>query len=190
MATAFPRLTHGYGSGHHAPFNDRDTAQCAVTAGGRLGHTQGAGPRICGALIDYANSTSLAGAGCVRVTATGTGTPLGHSAANCAPVAPLQVCNRVGIGADPQETRGELEQVAIALPMAFLCTFTGLLAALLIWVGLYTLATEFHIPLLSPLAPYLEALSPIGEGLFVLLAVIISLLIYRLLKSRAGNGPA
>ena len=74
--------------------------------------------------------------------------------------------------------------------MAFLSTFTGLIVALLIWVGLYTLATEFQIPLLSPLAPYLEALSPVGEGLFVILAVIISLLIYRLLKSPAGNGPS
>ena len=74
--------------------------------------------------------------------------------------------------------------------MAFLSTFFGLIAALLMWVGLYTLATEFQIPLVNALAPFLEALSPVGEGLFVILAVIFSLLIYRRLKSRAATGSA
>jgi len=71
--------------------------------------------------------------------------------------------------------------------MAFLSTFSGFIAALLIWVGLYTLATEVHVPLLNALAPYLEALSPVGEGMFMILGVVISLLIYRLLKSRTGT---
>jgi hypothetical protein len=71
--------------------------------------------------------------------------------------------------------------------MAFLSTFAGLVAALLIWVSLYTLATELHVPLLNALAPYLEALSPVGEGLLVILAVTVSLLIYHLLKSWEGD---
>ena len=74
--------------------------------------------------------------------------------------------------------------------MAFLSTFTGFIAALLIWVGLYTLATEIHSPRLNALAPYLEALSPIGECLFIILAVIFSFLIYRGLKLRPGDGPS
>ena len=68
--------------------------------------------------------------------------------------------------------------------MAFLSTFAGLSAVLLIWIGQYTLATEVHIPLLSALAPYLDALTLAGEGLFVILAVNFSLLIYRLLRRR------
>ena len=52
------------------------------------------------------------------------------------------------------------------------------------------MGSEVHIPLLNAHAPYLEALNPFGEGFFVVLAAIISLLIYRLLKSRAGKGPS
>jgi membrane protein implicated in regulation of membrane protease activity len=74
--------------------------------------------------------------------------------------------------------------------MAFLCTFAGLLAALIIWVGLYTLASESRTPLLIALAPYLEAFNPVGQGLFAILAVTIALLIYRLLKPKAGNEPS
>ncbi len=73
------------------------------------------------------------------------------------------------------------------MPMAFLSTFAGLLAALLIWVGLYTLVTEVKVPALNSLAPYLEALSPVGEGLFLVLALIIAVAVYRWLKSRAGT---
>jgi hypothetical protein len=73
--------------------------------------------------------------------------------------------------------------------MAFLCTFAGLLAALTIWTGLYVLASESPSPSLSALAPYLEALSPVGQGLFVTLAVTISLLLYRWLKPEAGKEP-
>ena len=74
--------------------------------------------------------------------------------------------------------------------MAFLCTFAGLLVALIIWVGLYTLASESHTPLLSALAPYLEAFSPVGQGLFAILAVTIALLIHRWLKPKVGNKPS
>ena len=71
--------------------------------------------------------------------------------------------------------------------MAFVSTFFGLIAALLIWVSLYTLATELQV---DALAPYLEALSPVGEGLFAILAVISSWLIYRLLKRRVDHGSS
>jgi membrane protein implicated in regulation of membrane protease activity len=74
--------------------------------------------------------------------------------------------------------------------MAFLCTFAGLLAALIVWVGLYTLTSESHTPLLSALAPYLEAFSPVGQGMFAILAVTIALLIYRWLKPKVGNEPS
>jgi hypothetical protein len=73
--------------------------------------------------------------------------------------------------------------------MAFLCTFAGRLAALTIWTGLYAVASESRIPLLRALAPYLEALSPFGEALFVILAVTISLLLYRWLKPKLGKEP-
>ena len=41
MATAFPRLRHGHGSGHHAAINDRNAAQRQVTADGPLTEVHG-----------------------------------------------------------------------------------------------------------------------------------------------------
>jgi hypothetical protein len=74
--------------------------------------------------------------------------------------------------------------------MAFLCTFSGLTVALIVWVGLYTLASSSAEPTLNALAPYLEALSITGQLLFVVLAGLFSLLTYRLLRPRRGDGPS
>ena len=74
--------------------------------------------------------------------------------------------------------------------MAFLCTFSGLTIALIIWVGLYTLASSSDIPLLVAVAPYLEALSITGQCLFLILAVLFSWLTYRLLRPKRGNGTS
>ena len=74
--------------------------------------------------------------------------------------------------------------------MAFLCTFSGLTIALIVWVALYTLASNSHNPLLVALAPYLEAFSITGQCLFVILAVVISWLTYRLLRSKRSNGTS
>ena len=74
--------------------------------------------------------------------------------------------------------------------MAFLCTFSGLTIALIVWVALYTLASSSDNPLLIALAPYLEAFSITGQCLFVILAVIISWLTYRLLRPKRGNGTS
>jgi hypothetical protein len=71
--------------------------------------------------------------------------------------------------------------------MAFVSTFAGLLAALVIWVGAYALASEADSPALNALATYLEALNPIGEALFLVLAVLIAIAVYRWLRSRAGS---
>ena len=71
--------------------------------------------------------------------------------------------------------------------MAFLCTFTGLTVSLIIWVALYTVASNSQNPLLISLAPYLEALSASGQCLFVVLAMIISLLTYRVLRPKAND---
>jgi hypothetical protein len=70
--------------------------------------------------------------------------------------------------------------------MAFLCTFSGLLAALAFWAGLYTLASESHIPALAAIAPYLEALSLSGQIFFIVLAVVLSWLFYVVLSRRGG----
>jgi len=70
--------------------------------------------------------------------------------------------------------------------VAFLCTFAGLLSALAIWAGLYTLASESGIPMLAAMAPYLEALSPSGQIFFVVLAAVLSGLIYIVLRRRGS----
>jgi hypothetical protein len=72
--------------------------------------------------------------------------------------------------------------------MAFLCTFSGLTIALIVWVSLYALASDSRNPLLVALAPYLEALSITGQCLFVILAVVFSWLTYRLLRPKRSNG--
>jgi hypothetical protein len=74
--------------------------------------------------------------------------------------------------------------------MAFLCTFSGLTIALLVWVGLYTLTSTSADPKPNSLAPYFEALSITGQLLFILLAALFSLLIYRLLRPRGGSGSS
>jgi hypothetical protein len=75
--------------------------------------------------------------------------------------------------------------------MAFLCTFSGLTIALIVWVALYTLASNSYNPLLVAVAPYLEAFSITGQCLFVTLAVVISWLTYRLLRPKRGaNGTS
>jgi len=68
--------------------------------------------------------------------------------------------------------------------MAFLCTFSGLTIALIVWVGLYTLASNSDNPSLVALGPYLEAFSITGQCLFAILAVGLSWLMYRLLGRR------
>ena len=74
--------------------------------------------------------------------------------------------------------------------MAFLCTFSGLMIALIVWVGLYTLAANSDNRVLAALAPYLEAFSITGQCLFVILAVVISWLTYRLLRQTRSNGTS
>jgi hypothetical protein len=74
--------------------------------------------------------------------------------------------------------------------VAFLCTFSGFTLALIVWVGLYTLASDSDIPQLVALAPYLEALSITGQCMFVILAVGFAWLTYRLLRRKQGNGTS
>ena len=58
--------------------------------------------------------------------------------------------------------------------MAFLCPFSGLTIGLMVWVALYTLASDSDNPLLGALAPYLEALGITGQCFFVILAVVFA----------------
>jgi hypothetical protein len=74
--------------------------------------------------------------------------------------------------------------------MAFLSTFAGLTLSLVLWVALYTLASNSQSPLLVAAAPYLEALSITGQCLFVVFAGIFSLLTYRLLRPKSGEGAS
>jgi len=72
--------------------------------------------------------------------------------------------------------------------MAFLCVFSGLTIALMVWVGLYTLVSNADAPVLLALAPYLEAFSITGQCLFVILAATMSWLTYRLLRRKRRDG--
>ena len=68
--------------------------------------------------------------------------------------------------------------------MAFVSTFTGLILALVVWVGLYTLAADSDNPLLAALAPHLETFSVGGWALFVILAVVFALLTHRVVRPK------
>ena len=61
-----------------------------------------------------------------------------------------------------------------------------MLAALAIWAGLYLLASESDIPMLAALAPFLEALSLSGQVFFLVLAALLSWLIYTVLRRRGS----
>ena len=74
--------------------------------------------------------------------------------------------------------------------MAFLSTFTGMTVALTLWAALYGITSSSKNPLLRALAPHLEALSLSGQCLFVVLSVVLSLLTYRLLRPKAGEGAS
>jgi hypothetical protein len=68
--------------------------------------------------------------------------------------------------------------------MAFLSTFVGMMAALLIWVGVYNFLIDADAASLNALAVHFEAMSVGGIGLFVFLGVAFSLLTYRVLKRK------
>jgi hypothetical protein len=72
--------------------------------------------------------------------------------------------------------------------LAFLGTLSGLIASLILWVALYAFVSESDSDALNALAPYLEATSPVGQGLFVVVAAVIALLAYRWLKARTAAG--
>ena len=58
--------------------------------------------------------------------------------------------------------------------MAFLCTFSGLSGALVIWFVLYNFASVSQNPSFLALAPYLEATSVSGWCFFLILTATIS----------------
>jgi len=68
--------------------------------------------------------------------------------------------------------------------MAFVSTFTGLIVALVVWVGLYTFAADSRNPLLASLAPHLEAFSVGGWLLFAILSVVFAMLAYRAVRPK------
>ena len=74
--------------------------------------------------------------------------------------------------------------------MAFVSTFAGLTLSLVLWVALYTLASNSPSPLLIAVAPYLEALSVSGQCFFVVFAGVFSVLTYRLLRPKPGEGAS
>lgn len=71
--------------------------------------------------------------------------------------------------------------------MAFVSTFTGLLAALVVWVALYTFAADSGNPLLASLATHLEAFSVGGWLLFATLAVAFAALTYRAVRPKRNG---
>ena len=68
--------------------------------------------------------------------------------------------------------------------MAFLCTFSGMMAAGLIWMGLFAAFGEAHIAVLNTIAEWLSPMGVLGWAFFVALSVVCSWLIYLLLRPR------
>jgi len=63
--------------------------------------------------------------------------------------------------------------------VAFLCTFIGMIAALIIWVGLYYYLLDSGNAMLNGLAPHFEAISFGGISLFVVFSLLLCWLAYR-----------
>jgi hypothetical protein len=71
--------------------------------------------------------------------------------------------------------------------MAFLCTFSGLLAAGAIWMLLFVEFGDATTPALNSIAAWLSPMAVGGWCFYVVLSVACSWLAYRLLRSRLGG---
>jgi hypothetical protein len=71
--------------------------------------------------------------------------------------------------------------------MAFLCTFSGMLAAGVIWIAIFVELGDATSPALNSAAVWLSPTNPGGWGFFVLLSAACSWLVYRLLRPRLGD---
>jgi hypothetical protein len=71
--------------------------------------------------------------------------------------------------------------------MAFLCTFSGLLAAGAIWMLLFVELGDATNPVLTSIQTWLSPLAPGGWVFYIALSAGCSWLAYRLLRSRLGG---
>ena len=70
--------------------------------------------------------------------------------------------------------------------MAFLCTFTGLMVAGAIWMGIWIALGDADSPTLTTIADCLSPMAVGGWCLYVVLSVACAWLTYRLLRSKLG----
>ena len=68
--------------------------------------------------------------------------------------------------------------------MAFLCTFSGMMAAGLVWMGLFVGFREAHNAILNMIAEWLSPMSVMGWAFFIFLSGACSWLSYLVLRSR------
>lgn len=89
--------------------------------------------------------------------------------------------------------RGAFQSPAITQlseTMAFLCTFSGMMAAGLLWMALFVGFGEFHNAVLNTIAEWLSPMGVVGWAFFAVLSVACSWLTYLLLRSKLGGvGP-
>jgi hypothetical protein len=71
--------------------------------------------------------------------------------------------------------------------MAFLCTFSGMLAAGAIWIALFVEFGNAASPVLNAVAAWLSPLTVGGWCFFLVFSAVCSWLVYRLLRPKSGE---
>ena len=77
--------------------------------------------------------------------------------------------------------------------MAFLRTFTALLVAAAIWLGVFAAFEEAHSPLLNVIARWLSPLTVLGWLIYLILCVVCFVFVWRFMgrsstPARENNG--
>jgi hypothetical protein len=72
--------------------------------------------------------------------------------------------------------------------MAFLCTFSGMLAAGAIWMLLFVEFGDAATPALNSVSAWLSPMTVGGWCFYVALSAACSWLVYRVLRSKLGSG--
>ena len=73
--------------------------------------------------------------------------------------------------------------------MAFLCTFSGLLAAGVIWMALFVEFGDAASPTLKSLAVWLSPMEISGWCFYLALSFVCCWLAFRMVRSRLGSAP-
>jgi heme/copper-type cytochrome/quinol oxidase subunit 1 len=71
--------------------------------------------------------------------------------------------------------------------MAFLCTFSGMLAAGAIWISLFVELGDAASPVLNAVAAWLSPMTVAGWCFYLALSAACSWLVYRVLRTKMGG---